>query len=346
MLSHLDKLLFAKHLAMMIKAGLPLREGVATIQEQTRSRKFKRTLDNVIKRLDNGESLAQSLTQHGKLFDQLFINMIKVGEESGTLEKNLEYLAEQLEKSYNLKRKVIAAMIYPAVILFSTFILGAALAIFILPKLIPLFKSLRVNLPLSTRILLFVTELIQNYGLFVLLGIAVFLILAFLISRIKIIRLINYKILLRIPIAGTMSKNLNLSLFSRTLGTLIKSGVSIVEALDISANTLTNLVYNKEAKQVSLKVQNGKQISTYLKTKSRLFPATFSRMVKVGEKTGNLEESLLYLADFYEKEVDNTTQKLSTILEPVLLIIIGLIVGFIAISIITPIYQITKGLRG
>lgn len=346
MISHLDKLLFAKHLAMMIKAGLPLREGVATIQEQTRSRKFKRILSNVIKRLDNGEPLAESLAQHNKVFSDLFVNMIKTGEASGNLEKNLEYLAEQLEKSYILKRKVIAAMIYPAVILFSTFILGAALAIFILPKLIPLFKSLRVTLPLSTRILLLVTELIQNYGLFVILGIIVFFILALLFSRLKPVKTVNYYILLKLPVAGTISKNLNLSLFSRTLGTLIKSGVPIVEALDISADTLSNLIYKKEVKQVSLKVQNGKQVSTYLKTKPKLFSATFSRMVKVGEKTGNLEESLLYLADFYEKEVDNTTQKLSTILEPVLLIIIGLIVGFIAISIITPIYQITKGLHG
>ena len=346
MISHLDKLLFTKHLAMMIKAGLPLREGVATIQEQTRSRKFKRILNDIIKRLDNGESLAKSLTRHGKAFSGLFINMIEIGEKSGSLEKNLEYLAEQLEKSYNIKRKVMAAMIYPAVILFSTFILGAGLAIFILPKLIPLFKSLRVTLPLSTRILLLITELIQNYGLFIFLGIIVFLILAFLLSRLKLIKFINYQVLLKIPIAGKASKNLNLSLFSRTLGILIKSGISIVEALDISADTLGNLIYKREVKRVSLKVQNGKQISTYLKTKSKLFPATFSRMIMVGEKTGNLEESLIYLADFYEKEVDNTTQKLSTILEPVLLIIIGFIVGFIAISIITPIYQITKGIHG
>jgi len=345
-ISHLDKLLFTKHLAVMIKAGLPLREGVATIQEQTRSRRFKKILDDVIKRLDNGEPLGESLARYPKAFSELFINMIKMGEQSGNLEKNLEYLALQLEKSFALKRKVIAAMIYPAIILVSTFGLGGALSVFILPKLIPLFKSLKVELPLSTRILLWITELVQNYGLFVLLGLIIFVVAIILISRLRLVKLVNHKILLKLPIVGTISQNLNLALFSRTLGTLIKSGVSIVEALDITANTLNNLIYQGQIKEVSLRIQKGKQMSVYLKTKGKLFPATFSRMIGVGEKTGNLEESLVYLADFYEKEVDNTTQKLSTVLEPILLLVIGLIVAFIAISIITPIYQMTRGLRG
>lgn len=345
MVSHLDKLFFAKHLAMMIKAGLPLKEGVVMIEEQTRSKKFSRILKDVVKRLENGEPLGESLAQYPQTFSQLFTDMIKMGEQSGNLERNLDYLADQIEKSFALKRKVISAMIYPIIILISTFGLGAALSLFILPKLIPFFKSLKVELPLSTKILLFITELIQNYGLLFLAALFLLILFFIVISRLRLIRLINHKIILKIPIAGTISKNLNLALFSRTLGALVKSGIPIVEALDITADTLNNLVYQKEIRKISSKVQSGKKISTYLKTKKKLFPATFSGMVMVGEKTGNLEQSLFYLSEFYGKEVDNTTQRLSTILEPVLLIIIGLIVAFIAVSIISPIYQLTRGLQ-
>ena len=345
MVSHLDKLFFAKHLAMMIKAGLPLKEGVATIEEQTASKKFRRILRDVVKRLENGESLGESLARYPKIFSQLFIDMIKMGEQSGNLERNLDYLADQIEKSFILRRKVISAMIYPVIILTSTFGLGAALSLFILPKLIPFFKSLKVELPLPTKILLFITELIQNYGLFFLFGAILLISFLIIISRLRLVRLISHKIILKMPVAGTVSKNLNLALFSRTLGTLVRSGISIVEALDITAETLNNLVYQKEIKEICSKVQSGKKISSYLKAKKKLFPATFSRMVMVGEKTGNLEQSLFYLSEFYEKEVDNTTQRLSTILEPVLLIIIGLIVAFIAVSIISPIYQLTRGLQ-
>ena len=346
MISHLDKLLFAKHLSVMIKAGLPLREGVVTIQEQTKSRSFKKILEDVIKHLDNGETLADSLSRHGKKFSDLFVNMIRMGEESGNLENNLEYLAEQMEKSFTLRRKVIAALIYPAIILVAAIGLGTALSVFILPKLVPLFRSLKVDLPASTRFLLWFTELIQNYGLYVLGGIIAVIIFLALISRLKPVNLVNHTVLLKIPVAGSISRNYNLALLSRTLGVLIKSGIPIVEALDITSSTLSNLVYSNQVKEVSLRVQKGKQMSSYLKIKKNLFPPTFSRMIEVGEKTGNLESSLAYLADFYEREVDNTTQKLSTVLEPFILIIIGLIVAFLAISIITPIYQLTRGLRG
>jgi len=346
MVSHLDKLLFAKHLSVMIKAGLPLREGVDIIRDQTKSRGFKKILADTIKHLKNGETLASSLSRHKRVFSDLFINMIKMGEESGNLEKNLEYLAEQMEKTFTLRRKVVAAMIYPGIILVSTFGLGTGLSVFVLPKLIPLFRSLKVDLPWSTRALLWITQFIQDYWLFVVLGVILIVVFLVLVSRIRMVKLFNHTILLRLPVAGSISKNLNLALFSRTLGVLIKSGVSIVQALDITSTTLGNVVYQKQVKEVSLRIQKGKTISSYFKTKKRLFPATFSRMIEVGEKTGNLENSLMYLAVFYEKEVDNTTQKLSTILEPILLVVIGFVVAFIAISIITPIYEITSGLRG
>ncbi len=344
--SYLDKFLFVKHLAMMIKAGLPLREAVVEIREQTKSRRFKRVLNNVIGHLDNGESLANSLSKHPAVFDELFINLIKAGEASGTLEENLKYLALQLEKAHSLKKKIKAAMLYPALILTSTFALVGALALFILPKLIPLFESFKVELPLPTKILLWLIRTTQNYGFYILLLVMFLIGLGFFISRFRTVRSLNHRIILRLPLARKLSQNVNLAYFARTLGTLIKSGVPIVEAFNITAKTLSNVVYQKQLKEAVLRIQRGEPIATYFKKKTRLFPPIFSRMISIGEKTGKLDESLFYLAEFYEKEVDETTKNLSTILEPVLLIIIGILIGFVAISIIMPIYEITHGLSG
>lgn len=345
-ISFLDKVLFAKHLALMIKSGLSLREAVAGIEEQAKSKKFKRVLDDIIKNIDNGQTLADSLARHPRVFNDLYVNMIRVGEESGTLEENLRHLSSQLGKSYELKKKVKAAMIYPAIVLIATLSLGAALSFFVLPKLIPLFKSFKIELPLPTRVLLWLTENIQRYGFYLFWGLVVLLVVLIIISRLKPIKSIIHKILLKLPFTGTISRNINLALFSRTLGTLIKSGVPIVRSLDIAVVTLKNLTYQKYLKEVVLKVQQGQQMATYFKSHSKLFPATFSQMVGAGEKTGKLEDSLLYLAEFYEKEVDNASKNLATSLEPILLIIIGLVVTFVALSIIMPIYQLTRGLRG
>jgi len=345
-ISYLDKFLFTKHLGMMIKTGLPLRESVFEIREQTGSRKFKKILDDVISHLDNGESLADSLSKHPAAFDELFVNLIKAGEASGTLEENLKYLILQLEKNHDLKKKIKAALLYPILILSSTFVLVGVLAIYILPKLIPLFESFEIELPLPTRILLWALKVAQNYGLGIFILVLFFIFIFIFISRFRTVKKINHIIILRLPVMGKLNRNVNLAYFSRTLGTLIKSGIPIIEALNITANTLSNIIYQEQLKKSISRVQHGEEIASYLKTKPKLFPPVFSRMISIGEKTGKLDDSLLYLAKFYEKEVDDTARNFSTILEPLLLIFIGLIIGFIAVSIIMPIYQITHGLSG
>ena len=344
--SYLDKFLFVKHLMMMIKTGLPLREAVVEIKAQSRSRKFRRVLDKIIGSLDNGESLANSLSRHPEVFDDLFINLIRAGEASGTLEENLSYLADQLEKSHYLKKKIKAAMIYPALILSSTFALMGMLSLFILPKLIPLFKSFDIELPLPTRILLWIIENSQRYGLLVFFLVVILVIAFVFISRFRFVKKINHGIILKLPILGSLNRNVNLAYLSRTLGTLIRSGIPILEALNITANTLSNVSYQGELEKSLLRIQRGEQIANYFRTNPKLFPPIFSRMISVGEKTGRLDESLIYLADFYEKEVDDVAKNISTILEPLLLIIIGIMIAFIAVAIIMPIYKITHGLSG
>jgi type IV pilus assembly protein PilC len=343
-ISFLDRILFAKNLALMIKAGLSLGESLAIIKEQTKSRKFKQILDAVIKSINSGHSLADSLARHPRAFDALYINMIKIGEESGTLEENLESLSLRLEKSHQLRNKVKAAMIYPSIIIIATLVLSVGIIFFVLPKIIPIFKTFDIQLPLTTRILIWFTENIQSYGLFVLVGIMALLAILSLLSRVKAVRFLIHKLTLKLPIIGSITRDVNLAYFSRTLGVLLKSGVPIIHALDITRITSGNLIYQKELKEVTKEVKKGKSISNYLQQRESVFPLMVSRMVGVGERTGNLEETLIYVGNFYEGEIDRATKSLSTILEPILLLIIGTVVGFIALAIITPIYEITHGL--
>jgi len=341
-----DKLLFAKHLRMMIKSGVPLREAILEIQKESASKKFRAILKKVVEDLDNGESLSRSLSRYPYVFDDLFVNLIKIGESSGTLEKTLEYLVQQLERSYDLRKKITSAMLYPALILIATFVLIGILAFFVFPKLIPLFEGFNIELPLPTRILLWFIKTMKVYG-FLLVGLIIFFVsLFFFLSRLRPIKLVNHRIVLGLPIIGRFTRNVNLAYFARTLGTLVKSGVPIVEALDITANTLNNLVYQRYLKKSISRIQRGEEVVSFLRDNPKLFPPIFSRTVSAGEKTGRLEESLFFLAEFYEKEIDNAAKNLSQILEPILLIIIGTIVGFIAVSIIMPIYKIAHTLSG
>ena len=344
--SFFDKLLFVKHLRMMIKAGVPLRESVLEIQNETNSRKFKAILKKIVDDLDNGESLSRSLSRYPDVFDDLFVNLIKTGESSGTLEESLEYLGIQLEKSQDLKKKITSAMLYPALILIATFALIGLLAFFIFPKLLPLFEGFNIDLPLPTRILLWFIKTMQAFGFIIFVLVLLGLGFLFFISKFRAVKFLNHRLVLGLPLIGKFNRNINLAYLARTLGTLVKSGVPIVEALNITAKTLNNLVYRKYLKESVTKVQKGQEISKFLKENPKLFPPVFSRMISTGEKTGRLDESLFYLAEFYEKEIDNATKNLSQILEPMLLIVVGLVVGFIAISIIMPIYKIAHSLSG
>ena len=344
--SHLDKLLFVRHLKMLIKAGLPLREAVSEIRDQTQSRKFSRILDSVLSQLDNGQSLSNSLSLHPKVFDELFISLIEVGEASGTLEENLGYLADQLEKKHNLRTKIKGAMIYPIIVLVSTFGLVGILAVFILPKLLPLFRSFNTELPLPTKILLFFISAGESYGIYIfslLVGLVFFL---FFIYRFKPVKKFFHRMILKLPIFGKMTREVNLAYFSRTLAILIKSGVPIVEAFEITSRSLSNVIYQEEVKKVIPTIKQGGQIAGYFKENPKFFPSVFSRMISIGEKTGNIDEALSYLADFYERNIDEATKNISSTIEPALLVIMGLMIAFIAISIIMPIYEMTHGLSG
>lgn len=337
-----EQVIFARHLAVMSKAGLPLLDSLKMIQKETRSKALLKIMGEVIIDVSNGQFLAASLEKFKDIFGNLFINIIRVGESAGILAENLNYLADELKKKQELRRKVVGALIYPAVVLVATFGITGLLTVFIFPKILPVFKSLNVKLPLTTQILIAFSDLLTNYGPMVILSLAILVIALWLILKLEKVRFYFHYLLLRLPIFGAVVKDLNLANFSRTLGLTLKSGVKIVEAVSITAESLSNLVYKKELLKLTDEVRKGGELSAYFEKKRFLFPAILSSMIAVGETAGNLSETLLYLSEFYESEVDGITKNLSNVLEPILMVIMGIIVGFVAIAIITPIYEVSR----
>ncbi len=337
-----ERVNFTKHLATMLKAGIPIDEAIETLIDQTQNPYFKKILEESLESIKNGQTLSEALSRHKRAFSHFYISLIKISEESGTLEENMEFLAEQLNKSYTLKKKIQGAMLYPTLIIVAAFVMSAFISIFILPQLVEFFESFEVELPLTTRILLAIANFMESYGIFFFGGVVASLVgLKFLVT-IKKIKRIWHGILLKLPIVGKIVKLNQLAKLSRNLGVLLKSGVPIVKGLEVTANTLSNLKFKEIILSVKQAVEEGQSIHATLTEKAyKDIPSIFITMVKVGERSGTLGNSLLYLGDFYEEEIDNFSNNLTTIIEPILLIAIGLGVGFIALAIVTPIYELT-----
>ena len=341
-----DRINFARHLSLVIKAGLPIYEGLKIIQTQTESKVLRRVLDSLISDVNNGKFLADGLQKYQFLFGDFFVNIVRVGEASGTLSKNLLYLAEELDRAKQLQGKVRSAMIYPLVILCMTIGVAGFLTFYVFPKLIPVFASMNVSLPFTTVILLATLHFLQSYGIGLLVGLIIlFIVVKMIVARVSAVQYVLDRIILIVPVVSDLSIGVNMVNFTRVFGLLLKSGVKIVEALDITSATFNNLVYRKVIIAAGEQVRTGAQMGTYLGTQKKLFPPLVSGMVLIGESTGNLEENLEYLAGFYDEEVDTKLHALTSLIEPLMLLLMGLLVGFVALSIITPIYSISSGIK-
>lgn len=337
-----EKILFTKHLSMMVKSGMSEIESLRLIQSQIKSKAFRRMLDKVIGDLENGQFLSVALTPFKRVFGDLFINVIRLGEASGTLAENLEFLTQELKERQALRSRVRSALIYPIVILIATIGVTGALVFFVLPRILPIFSSLGVQLPLTTRILIGTANFLNAYYILVLVG-AVLLVTAWsFLLRIPPVRYAYHRALLVTPFVSGIVKGYNMANITRTLHVLLRSGVKIVEALLTASDITANRVYKRALLATAEGVKRGEPMHEYLEKHPALFPPTVSRMIEVGERTGDLEGNLRYLADFYKNEVDETVKNLSSVLEPALLVIMGALVGFVAVSIITPIYEVTQ----
>ncbi len=345
-LSTQDKINFARHLALVVKAGLPIFEGLGIIKEQTPSRVLRHVIDQLLIDVNNGRFLADSLDRFEYLFGNFFISIIRVGESSGTLAANLLFLAEELQKSKELSNKVRSAMIYPIVILIATLGVSGFLTFVVFPKLLPIFSNLGAKLPPTTQIMINALQFLQTYFIHLIIGIAILIVgTRMLIKKVMPVRYVAHRTILAVPVLLNLSISINMANFTRILGLLLKSGVKILEAAAITSSTFDNLFYKRALLAARDEIQRGGQLATYLTQKKPFFPPLVSGMVRLGENTGNLEENLEYLSEYYTEEVDMRLHALTSVIEPVMLLIMGFLVGFVALSIITPIYSISQNIK-
>lgn len=344
-LSLQDQMLLAKRLAIMLKAGLPILDSLRMIKAQASSKASALVIGDLEQGVQRGQFLHAALEKYRKSFGDFAVNIIKVGEISGTLHENLGYLAEELKKKRELRRKVISALVYPLFIVVATLGITVLLTVYVFPKILPILTTFNTKLPLSTRALIFISSTFIHWGWLIAL-ILLGLIIGFIFAMRKpAFGLFIDRLLLKLPVLGRLLQAYHMANFCRTLGILLKSDVRIVEAVGITASTTTNLVYRISLLKLTAVITKGGRVSGYLESQGKIYPPMVSQMINVGETTGRLSDSLAYLAEIYENEVDELTKNLSTSIEPLLMIFMGLLVGFIAISIITPIYSFTQNLN-
>lgn len=343
--SRKEKLFLIKMLSVMFRAGLPAEEVFAVIIKQTEGQ-FKNILKKVASDISAGTSLSNSFARYPDVFSPLFLHLIQVGETSGTLDENLDRLAIQFKKDYEARRKVITAATYPILILSIALILGFGVSFFVLPRLIPIFSDLGVALPFSTVVLLFVAKSMSAHGVAIISSFVVFIVAVLWFVKLPFVRRITHPLYCRLPVVGGVIRAKNLNQFSSTLHTLLKSGTSIDASLQIIGDIISNVAYKKDIESALVAVRKGLSLGTFLdKAPGSRWSQIASHMIKVGEETGKLEETLLYVADFYEAELDEATKRITTFIEPVLIIIIGLLVGSVALAVITPIYTLSGNIR-
>jgi len=334
-----DKMFFARNLAVMIGAGLSLTKSLEVLAQESPHPRFRKIVHNVNEGVLKGKSLAESLRAHEQVFGELFINMVEVGETAGKLTLVLTILAKQMKKDHTLRRRVKGAMFYPAIIMIALLGIGALMMIYVVPTLSQTIRELGVEIPWTTQLIITISDLMINYSHWVLIGAIALLFFFWRALKTKRGKKIFDRIILKFPIFGSLVQKFNIARFCRILSYLIVAGVPIVRSLEITAGVLSNTLFRSAIQEAAGEIQKGKQLNQILTSHASIFPPLVLQMISVGEETGKISSMLLRLALFFEEDVDSTTRNLSTIIEPILMIVIGIVVGFFAISMLQPIYS-------
>jgi len=340
-----EKMFFTRNLQVMISAGLPLPRAIETLSSQVKSKKFKLVLSNIKEEIVKGKNFSDILTRYPNIFSELFQSMVKVGEEAGTLEEVLKVLSLQMEREREIKSKVKGAMIYPAIIICAMIGIGILMMVMVVPQLAETFKELEIELPLTTKIVIgFATFLTEKWYLVIVI-LFVLIFLFWQILKTKSGKKLFDSFTLKFPIISPIIRNTNSAYTVRTLGSLISAGVALPKALEITSRTLGNLFYKNVLSKAAEKVRKGEKLSEALKLYENIYPLTVIQMISVGEETGETSAILSKLADFFEEEVSNATKNLTSVIEPVLMLIIGAAVGFFAVSMVQPMYSMLGAIK-
>lgn len=331
---------FTRQLATLVDAGLPLLRGLRVLEKQERNPTLKSIIADLALGIEGGSTFSEALAQHPKVFNRLFVNMVKAGELGGVLEVVLQRLSEFMEKAQKIKGKVIAAMFYPVAVL----IVATAILILLMVKVVPSFRTVfegmgTGELPAFTRLVLGISEAVKDHIFMTMIGVAIFVVLFMLFVRTKFGRHIFDKFKLKMPVIGPVVSKVSISRFTRTLGTLVSSGVPILQALTIVKETAGNVIIANAVGAVHESVKEGETITAPLEA-SGVFPPMVISMVDVGEQTGALPEMLLKIADNYDDEVDNAVAAMTSLLEPIMIVFLAVIVGSIVIAMFLPLIDL------
>lgn len=343
----LQKLLFIHHLQIMIKSGLSIINALKILGEEIENKKLKKIIGEIKDEVEKGKQLSEALAKYPAVFPKIYVSMVAAGESAGKMERALEEIHEQMKKNQELMSKIRGALIYPAIVMVAMVAIAIEVVVFVLPKLMIMFKEFDAELPFSTRILIRVTELGQTIfttyiGLIV---------LAFLILSVYIIRKLYarppvkkavHNLNLRLPIAGPIIKKINLARFTLTLSSLLESSIPIIDAVGITSDTLGNVIYKQNLLSAAESLKKGEALSAILAKFPAAFPPMVTEMIMVGEETGQTEHMLKELSEYFSNEVDATMKNFSTIIEPVIILVLGLGVAGIAVSVIMPMYSLAQ----
>lgn len=344
-LSLREKVLFADNLGSMITAGLSLSRALEVIERQGGSKHYKEVVHTIAERVKSGGSLHEALSARKDIFPPVFVAMVAAGEESGKLPESLAIISDQLNKSYELRRKIKGAMMYPAVIVCVIILIGILMMMYVVPTLTATFKDLGVELPLTTQMVIWFSDFVSAHKILSILLLPLLIVGGWRGAKFPVIRRSLERLVLRLPLISPMVRNMNAAVTMRTISSLVSSGVSMTESLQITEDVLQNHAYKKALVHARENVQKGIPLSQTFHTYEQIYPVLVTELAAVGEETGDLPGMLLKGAQFYEKEVDQVTKNLSTIIEPVLMVLIGIAVGFFAIAMLGPMYSLTDAIK-
>jgi type IV pilus assembly protein PilC len=340
-------MIFTRQLATLIDAGLPLLRGLTVLEKQERDPVLKATIAKISDAVQGGSTFSEGLAQHPKIFNKLYINMVKAGEVGGVLELVLIRLAEFQEKAQRVKNKVVAAMFYPLIVLLIAIVIMGFLLVFIVPKFEAIFRDMLNGKPLPalTAWVIAVSRVVQTQWYWIAAVVTVFVVAYKMLSTTPNGKIMIDKLQLRLPLFGDLVKKSSISRFSRTLGTLVTSGVPILQALNITRETAGNHVVGQAIGRVHDSVKEGESIVHPLEA-SGIFPPMVISMIDVGEETGQLPEMLLKVAEVYDDEVDNAVAGLTSLLEPIMIVFLAVVVGTIVIALFLPLITIIQQMQG
>jgi len=339
-----EKIIFARNLASMIEAGLSVTRALAVMEKQTKNKKLKITLRELNDDISRGQSLSESMRVKKDIFSTLFVSMVKAGEESGNLAGSLKVVALQMEKTYQLTKKVRGALMYPAVIVCIMIVIGILMLVYMVPTLSSTFKGLGVELPRSTRMVIAVSDFLRAHYLITFGGVVLFVLSGLVFSRSFIGKRFFDLVSLKFPIIGTIVMEINSARTARTLSSLLSSGVDVVLAIGVTEEVMQNSYYKEVLKKAQTTIQKGEPISSIFIQNEHLYPIFVGEMMSVGEETGKMADMLLGVATFYEEEVDQKTKDMSSLIEPFLMVLMGIAVGFFAISMLAPTYSLVDAI--